>query len=133
MNSFVHLKNSLIYFNTNVMKDGVPIRRNTVQGNATRMLDERTLSTYSCCSNKAKMGMPGEMENLWYEPYLKRLGEELEQQNIVGEILLAENILLLLDIFQQDISTDIETYFGPGKTLQKAAQRVAQREGLARD
>ncbi len=66
-----------------------------------------------------------------YESYLKMLGEELERQNMVGEILLAENTHLLLDICQQDMSTDIATYFGPGKTLLEAAQNVAQREGLS--
>ena len=71
------------------------------------------------------------MKILLYEPYLKMLGEELERQNMVGEILLAENTHLLLDICQQDMSTDIATYFGPGKTLQEAAQKVAQREGLS--
>jgi len=113
------------------MKDGVPANRNTVQGNATRMLDEDTLSTYSCCSDKAKTGGTYEMKTSQYEIYLKMLSEELERQNIVGEILLAENARLLLDIFLQDISIDIETYFGPGKTLQEAAQKVAQREGLS--
>lgn len=68
-----------------------------------------------------------------YERYLKMVGEELERQNMVGEILLAENIHLLLDIRQQDMSTNIETYFGQGKTLQEAAQKVAQREGLPGD
>ena len=77
------------------------------------------------------MGETYEMKTSRYERYLKMLSEELERQNIVGEILLAENAHLLLDIFQQDISTDIETYFGPGKTLREAAQKVAQREGLS--
>ena len=73
------------------------------------------------------------MKTSRYEIYLQMLSEELERQNIVGEILLAENMHLLLDIFQQTISTDIKTYFGPGKTLREAAQKVAQREGLSED
>ena len=68
-----------------------------------------------------------------YERYLKMLGEELERRNIVGEILLAEHAHLLLDIHQQDMSTDIATYFGPGKTLQGVAQKLAQREGLSKN
>ncbi len=71
------------------------------------------------------------MKTSLYETHLKMLGEELERQNVIGEILLAENMHLLLDICQQDISTDIEMYFGPGKILQEAAQRVARREGLS--
>ncbi len=70
------------------------------------------------------------MEPMQYGTYLEMLGEELEQQNTIGEILLAENMLLLLDIFQQDISTDIELCFGSGKRLQAAAQHIAQREEL---
>lgn len=118
------------------LKYDILFQLNTVQGNATRMLDEDTLSTYSraiaskfvdhgdkslhidalyqsstyrsvlqaepkircdypgtyrCCSDKAKTGRTYDMKTSQYEIYLKMLGEVLEWQNIVGEILLAEN------------------------------------------
>lgn len=65
-----------------------------------------------------------------YEKYLEMLGELLNQQNITGEILLAEDTMLLLDVQRREVSKKIEDYFGPGKALLEAAQSISQREAL---
>ena len=71
------------------------------------------------------------MTTLQYEPYLKMLGSMLMSQNIVGEILLAPNITLLLDIHQQEVTKDITAYFGPGKNLRATADLIAHNENLS--
>lgn len=71
------------------------------------------------------------MTTLQYESYLKMLGSMLTSQNIVGEILLAPNITLLLDIHQQEVTKDITAYFGPGKTLRAIADLIAHNENLS--
>jgi hypothetical protein len=64
------------------------------------------------------------------ETYLRMLGDMLNQQDITGEILLAERAILFLDIHQREVSKDINTSFGPGKELRQAAHILAEQEGL---
>ena len=83
--------------------------------------------------------------------YLRLLGQELQQRQVTGQILLADGIVILLDVrkpegrkdikaFLQgdksaiDIPKSIDAYFGSrGATLRDAAQVIAQQEGLSRD
>jgi hypothetical protein len=64
------------------------------------------------------------------ETNLRMLGDMLKQQDITGEILLAERTILLLDIHHQEVSKDINVSLGPGEALLKTAQLLAQQEGL---
>lgn len=64
------------------------------------------------------------------EIYLRMLGDMLKQQDITGEILLAERAILFLDIHQREVSKDINAYFGPGEALRKTALLLAEQEGL---
>ncbi len=64
------------------------------------------------------------------ETYLRMLGEVLDQQNIIGEILLVERAMVLLDIHPGNVSKDIDASFGPGEALREAAQYIARQEGL---
>lgn len=64
------------------------------------------------------------------EIYLRMLGDMLKQQDITGEILLAERGMLFLDIHQREVTKDINAYFGPGKALREAARILATQEGL---
>lgn len=70
------------------------------------------------------------MNSNQYENYLRMLGNLLHQQNITGEILLAEKAMLLLDVQQREVSKKVDDYFGPGKAILEAAQIVSQRESL---
>ena len=43
------------------------------------------------------------MSNEDYKGYLQLLGQELQQQNITGEILISGDVIILLDIHQLNI------------------------------
>ncbi len=64
------------------------------------------------------------------ETYLRMLGEVLNQQSIIGEILLTERAMVLLDIYPYKVSKDIDASFGSGEALREAAQHIAKQEGL---
>jgi hypothetical protein len=50
------------------------------------------------------------MEREDYKKYLRMLGYELQQQQVTGEILICDNMLMLLEIRQPKIRRDIGAY-----------------------
>src|SRR5215469_2358232 len=73
------------------------------------------------------------MQTAWGETYLRRLGELLKQQDIIGEILLTESSMVLLDIHYREVSKDINVSFGPGEALREGVRLIAEQEGLPLD
>jgi len=83
--------------------------------------------------------------------YLRLLGKELQQKQVTGQILLADGIVMLLDVrkpegrkdikaFLQgdksaiDIPKSIDAYFGgKGAAVRNAALVIAQQEALSSD
>jgi hypothetical protein len=83
--------------------------------------------------------------------YLQLLGQELQQRQVTGQILLADGIVMLLDVRKPegrkdikaylqgdksaiDIPKSIDAYFGSrGAAVRDAALVIAQREGLPHD
>ncbi len=83
--------------------------------------------------------------------YLRLLGQELQQRQVTGQILLADGIVMVLDVrkpegrkdinaFLQgdksaiDIPKSIDAYFGGrGAAVRDAALVIAQREALSSD
>ncbi len=83
--------------------------------------------------------------------YLQMLGQELQQRQVMGQILLADGLMILLDVRKPegrkdikaylqgdksaiDIPKSIDAYFGGrGATVRDAALVIAEREGLSRD
>ncbi len=51
------------------------------------------------------------MKTVCGETHLRRLGEVLKQQDIIGEILLTERSMALLDIHYREVSKDINVSF----------------------
>ncbi len=49
------------------------------------------------------------------EKYLRMLGQELQQRNITGEILLAGGAVMLLKVQNREVTKDIDAYFNPGQ------------------
>jgi hypothetical protein len=70
------------------------------------------------------------MKTAWGETYLRRLGEILKQQDIIGEILLTERSMLLLDIHHGEVSRDINVSFRSGEALREGVRLIAEQEGL---
>jgi len=68
------------------------------------------------------------------EKYLRMLGQELQQRQITGEILLADGAVMLLVVQNREVTKDIDAYFPPGqaKDIREAAEIIARREGLPR-
>jgi hypothetical protein len=76
--------------------------------------------------------------------YLQMLGQELQKQQLTGEILIADEFVVLLDIGKPEISSidaylvgkeeipkDISAYFrGQGDAIRKAAQDITERERI---
>ena len=69
------------------------------------------------------------------EKYLRMLGQELQQRNITGEILLAGGAVMLLKVQNREVTKDIDAYFNPGQAneIREAARIIADREGLPQD
>jgi len=69
------------------------------------------------------------------EKYLRMLGQELQQRQITGEILLAGGAVMLLVVQNREVTKDIDAYFKPeqANVIREAARAVADREGLADD
>jgi len=69
------------------------------------------------------------------EKYLRMLGQELQQRQVTGEILLAGGAVMLLEVQNREVTKDIDAYFNPeqANVIREAAKVVAQREGLADD
>ncbi len=69
------------------------------------------------------------------EKYLRMLGQELQQRNITGEILLAGGAVMLLKVQNREVTKDIDAYFNPGQAnvIREAARIIADREGLPHD
>jgi hypothetical protein len=69
------------------------------------------------------------------EKYLRMLGQELQQHNITGEILLAGGSVMLLKVQNREVTKDIDAYFNPGQAnaIREAARVIADREGLPQD
>lgn len=86
--------------------------------------------------------------------YLQMLGQELQKKEVTGQILLAEGVMLLLDVRKPEESKDINAYLaylkgeGPpverrkdidvrfgkrGAAIHEAALDIAEREGLPSD
>ncbi len=63
------------------------------------------------------------------------LGEELQKQQVTGEILLAGGAVMLLKIQNREVTKDIDAYFPPEQAdvIREAAKIVADREGLVYD
>jgi hypothetical protein len=66
------------------------------------------------------------------QKYLRLLGEELQKQQVTGEILLAGGAVMLLKVQNREVTKDIDAYFPPGQAnvIREAAKVVAEREGL---
>jgi len=83
--------------------------------------------------------------------YLQVLGQELQQRQVTGQILLADRIVMLLDVRKPEGRKDIKAYLqgdksaihipksidayfgGRGAAVRDAALVIAQQEGLPRD
>jgi hypothetical protein len=83
--------------------------------------------------------------------YLRLLGQELQQRQVTGQILLADGVVMVLDVRKPegrkdikaylqgdksaiDIPKSIDAYFGgKGAAVRDAAVLIAQQEGLPRD
>jgi hypothetical protein len=82
---------------------------------------------------------------------LRLLGQELQQKQVTGQILLADGVVMLLDVRKPqgrkdikaylqgdksaiDIPKNIDAYFGGrGAAVRDTAMLIAQQEGLSRD
>jgi len=51
------------------------------------------------------------------EKYLRMLGQELQQRNIKGEIMLAGGAVMLLKVQNREVTKDIDAYFKPEQLL----------------
>lgn len=68
--------------------------------------------------------------------YLRMLGQELQAKQVTGEILVADGVVVLLDLLDPELSDgdDIDTYFGrDGAAIHEAIATIADREGLSHD
>lgn len=83
-----------------------------------------------------------------YKKYLRMLGEELQKQEVTGEILVADDVVVILDVRQPKVQRDIEAYLagddnaisiprdidayfgGHGMTTRQAITSLADREKL---
>ncbi len=83
--------------------------------------------------------------------YLQMLGYELQQQQVTGEILICDNMLMLLEIRQPKIRRDIDAYLAgddsaihipkdiasyfsyDSTTIRETVLHIANSEGLASD
>ncbi len=83
--------------------------------------------------------------------YLQMLGQELQKKEVIGQILLAEGVVMLLDVKKPKIRRDIDAYLagdksaidipksidahfgGDGAAIREAALDIAEREGLSDD
>ncbi len=66
--------------------------------------------------------------------YLQLLGEELQQRNVTGEIVLAGGAVMLLVIHNRETTKDIDAYFATNpQIIREAAQVIAERENLPDD
>jgi len=61
------------------------------------------------------------------------LGERLKEQDIIGEILLTESSMVLLDIHYREVSKDVNVSFGSGEALREGVRLIAEQEGLSLD
>lgn len=66
------------------------------------------------------------------EKYLQLLGQELQKQNLTGEILLVGGAVMLLEVGNRDVTKDIDAYFDPkyATAIRDAVVTIAKREGL---
>jgi hypothetical protein len=79
------------------------------------------------------------------QKYLRMLGQELQKRQVIGEILVADEVMVLLDIGKPEVS-NIDTYLagyveipkslnayfsGHGAAIREAAASIAKREGLS--
>src|SRR6185312_7720091 len=69
------------------------------------------------------------------EKYLRMLGQELQERQVTGEILLVGGAVMLLKVQNREVTKDIDAYFNPGQAnlIRDAARVIAEREGLAED
>lgn len=84
-----------------------------------------------------------------YKKYLRMLGGELQKQNVTGEILVIDDVVVILDIREPKIRKDIDAYLagdenaihipkdidayfgGHGRTTCQTITILAEREGLS--
>ncbi|HYK84145.1 MAG TPA: hypothetical protein VEV19_02185 [Ktedonobacteraceae bacterium] len=69
------------------------------------------------------------------EKYLRLLGDELQQRQVTGEILIAGGAVMLLVVQNREVTKVIDAYFPPeqAEIIREAARVIADREGLAYD
>jgi predicted nucleotidyltransferase len=68
------------------------------------------------------------------QKYLRMVGEELNQRQVTGEIVLVGGAVMLLIIGNRQATKDIYAYLATNpQMIRDAAQVVAQREGLPPD
>ncbi|HEX6123411.1 MAG TPA: DUF6036 family nucleotidyltransferase [Ktedonobacterales bacterium] len=66
--------------------------------------------------------------------YLELLGQELERQQLTGEIVIAGGAFMLLAIQNRETTKDIDAYFATEpQAIREAAKIIAAREGLPED
>ncbi len=79
------------------------------------------------------------------QKYLRMLGQELQKRQVMGEILVADEVMVLLDIGKPEVSNidaylagyveipkGLDAYFsGHGAAIREAAASIAKREGLS--
>jgi Nucleotidyltransferase of unknown function (DUF6036) len=66
------------------------------------------------------------------EKYLRMLGEELQKQQITGELLLVGGAVMLLEVGNREVTKDIDAYFDQkyATVIRDAVTIIAKREGL---
>lgn len=66
-----------------------------------------------------------------YKKYLRLLEEELQQKDVTGEILVADDVVVVLDVRNPKEADDVDAYFkGNGSTVYEVASSVAKQENL---
>lgn len=74
------------------------------------------------------------MERCEVEKYLQLLGFFLEEQQLTGELLVHDDLLLMLDIRHPEVTQELHAYIkGDGAAIKKAAHIVAEHEQLSLD
>ncbi len=69
------------------------------------------------------------------EKYLRMLGQELLNKQVIGEVLLVGGAVMLLEVGNREVTKDIDAYFEPkySVAIREAVITIAQREGLPGD
>lgn len=68
------------------------------------------------------------------ERYLRQVGQYLQEQDLIGEILLLGGAYMSLVLHQRETTKDVDAYFATdADAIREAAARVAREHGLPAD